>query len=1473
MMALSGFVTSRASAFAAIVISLSMVAVVMVPASSEAETQGESVLRMGFLQKIDSLNPNVGLTEVSYTLYGLVYDGLQSVDGDLNSVGNLALGCGIADEYEPYGSVWDYNLTRDARWHDGEALTADDVVFTLNLNCQHYETMWAYQPYAYYMQYAEKLDEYTVRVHFFDRDTSEPMSVAYGSSLFIPILPEHLLGDWSATYISFNWQGIFEGSDPPIVGTGPFMATEDIYEEWLGGDVLTLVRNPYYRNPQVVDETVKFDKIEMHFFDDATAMVIALEMGDLDVAKLPPPEYTVLKGKVESGTVHDIETFDGPRCDQYWTNILINFNNAGPNPSRLDPIIRQAMAIATNKNYINDNFYLGFGEPGSTLVSPVSENWHYEPTAGELFSYDKEAANALLEAGGYRYTIDSPSVRVATADSYAVQAGLVDEGTLLVYHMAVRQEYPEERQIAQYLQDEWAQIGIMIDYDVMTEAALGSLVYSYAYDTAIWYWSSDPDPNYILFCLSEAAISGWNDIMYDNPDYEQNYTASVQELDVGLRETYVDSCQRIFYLDVGYIILDYVYQTYAWRTDTFIGWGDWAAEPGRSIDASWGANPLYFDLAPYGYIPPEDTCLVITTADVTGVEGDNGWYVSDVTVELDTELIYEDYLAPYTSAIVTGVSGANGWYLSAVDIELSAVDDFSGVEATYYSLDGGGWNVYSNEFQVSTEGTHLLSFYSVDVAGNVEGERATPVKIDWSLPTITVDLPDGFVFESTPVMINLTCSDNVSGVSECMYSLDGGAYVPSSCESFLIYGLANGTYNLEVIVYDDAGNTADDSVWFTVNVMISVPHRSVDYYWYDMFNHPLEEWYDWRAWIYDEFILTEEYPYLYIWEGYPPGNLWIHTFMRLNTNAENLTEVNMVSNPEFLPLFSDTVRGGNAEIDLYMNYITEDEGWDKLGPAAMGYFDGWYVALNGTVTLDEQAAKAVLGMTTAEFDDFSNWWVDNSVSVTYAWEEWMIDEAGSSRLDIFWMYDYPLQFVFFELDAEKVGEEVVLTFDTISWGAEALMTRWLHEAFMPTEWYMEDLSFHADIGPETADITFDAAVAYSGFAYESIADGSPCWAWEAMLQDYVLSSEPPYENESLYDRYWDWDGFGMFEYYNRAPGSAWYGTMMPYDYTPGAWNLSENETLTFSWPEDEVLFFLNDPGNDTGLVPDTSELWSNMTVQYMEPMPSDFPANVVIDTEARIVTFTGPIDFWTWSKEQSTHGWLADEWDRIGVLPYGMPYVEFKATSPAPGESLTSDIRSFVCTISDPPDEADHTYYRIDGGEWTTYVAPFVISEDGEHVLDRYSVDSYGNVESVRTRDIKIDKTSPELTITTSSGAEFAADDVNISWTCADACSGIYSVEYSVDGGTLVDCTSHPWVVLPDLSPGDHEISITVRDRAGNEMTQTLSFTVKSGGGLSISDEALVLALAGIIVAVAVALSTIYLIRRKPKGDGPSGPT
>lgn len=464
----------------------------------------------------------------------------------------------------------------------------------------------------------------------------------------------------------------------------------------------------------------------------------------------------------------------------------------------------------------------------------------------------------------------------------------------------------------------------------------------------------------------------------------------------------------------------------------------------------------------------------------------------------------------------------------------------------------------------------------------------------------------------------------------------------------------------------------------TVNVTWDVAARTVDYYWYDLFAHELGSWYADRDFNYgDEYAITDDYPYLYIWEGAPPGNVWIYTLMRMDMVGLNMSELNMNENPEFLP-YLGTARGGNAELDWYMNYITRDESKAMLSAGADAWYDGWFVAWNGTVTLDRQAAKAVLGISDSGLDDFDTWWTANQGDVEEAWESWLNYEAGNERLAIYAAYEYDLTFVLFEIEAEMIGDEVVLDLNTVSWGIEALMFRWMNEAWMPTEWYMEDMFLTAEIGPTKADVHLNTAVGYAEYAYVATdPEGLPCWCWEALMQDYVESS-PEYPI-SLYDPYL------VYDYLNLAPGSGWYDTEMTYDYTPGAWNLSEGETLTLEWPDDEVLFFLHSPGSDGAIedigirdVPDTVNFMANMTCLYAEPMWTDDEDAVSVDYDARQISYEGPFDMYTWSLEQDAHEWLASEWERLDLLPYGIPFVEFcpDVEGDVEPDLLVEDIRS-----------------------------------------------------------------------------------------------------------------------------------------------------------------------------------------------------
>jgi len=579
----------------------------MLPTSAASDQTTQ--LRIGFMQKIDNLNPYIGVSDAAYVFYGLVYDTLDCIDEDMNPEPSLAKSINAVplsdpemQEYGyPYGSVWQYNLTDQAFFHDGEPVTAEDVAWNVNLNAQYFDYLWAFQPYSYYMHNATIVDgENAVRIHYWDPVTKEPQTASYAYLLSLYILPKHMFTGanyMDSSTIGFNWTGIFGGQSPPIVGTGPFIATDSIYQDWLNGDPITLVKNPDYFWAKEYGKEIHFDEVVLKFYDDTVAMTYALKNGQIDVAQFPPGPYYQLKKDVASGAEKDIVTYDGPKVTQYWTEIGFNQGGGGPNPSVCDPVIRHALAQAVNKSYIRENFYYGFADEGSTLIPPINEYWHYTVPEADLWKYNLTAAAALLQANGYIDT-NGDGIRECTSTSPAVENMLVPPGTKLKYEMLIRQEYPEEKDIAFWLQTEWNKIGVDFTVKIVDEPTLNTIVYSYSYDMMIWYWSADVDPNYQLYVQTTQAINGWNDNCYSNPEYDENYTLAVTTMEKEQRKVYVDNCQKINYEDAAYILLAYVYQTYAWRNDTFTGWGDWTAHPGRSLDNFWSGNPLYYDLVP-----------------------------------------------------------------------------------------------------------------------------------------------------------------------------------------------------------------------------------------------------------------------------------------------------------------------------------------------------------------------------------------------------------------------------------------------------------------------------------------------------------------------------------------------------------------------------------------------------------------------------------------------------------------------------------------------------------------------------------------------------------------------------------------------------------------------------------------------------------------------------------------------------------
>ncbi|MBN1677577.1 MAG: hypothetical protein JW880_03475 [Candidatus Thermoplasmatota archaeon] len=545
----------------------------------------ETALRIGLRQPIDSLNPFIGVTDSAYLFWQFIYDNLITVDEDMQPKPNLATSWYAVPEYEPYGSVWQYNLTRNATWHDGEPFVADDVVFTIEMQIGlNFDTVWAYQPYTALIDSIEKLDDYTVRIHYRDLDGA-PSPCPFAESLMIPMIPEHIWGSMSIPERVFSYENLWP------IGTGPFMCTNHTEDEYKSGDPITLLRNPDYHGAVERGDTVDFDMVVLVFYLEPLAMLMDIREGSLDLAAFDAPTFEELEAWLDSNPDAPIETYSGLQCSGFSVELSVCMQSNALNNLRRDPAVMKAMAYAANKEFIRDNVYQGYAEVGSTIISPVYGDLYWEPGPGEAYAFNLTKANETLDAAGYYWGMDGVR-RAGVGNAYGPQ------DTPLTFEILIMQDLVEDRDTAMKLRDDFSKIGIEIDPRIVSIGLWSTLVYSYNYELAMTYWSGDPDPAYLLYAQTSHSIGAWSENGYSNPYYDENYSKYISATTHEQGRTAIHNCQELMYEDAAFMVTAYPFGCWGWRTDNFSGWGDWGAHPGRQLSNVWSTNQLYFDLMP-----------------------------------------------------------------------------------------------------------------------------------------------------------------------------------------------------------------------------------------------------------------------------------------------------------------------------------------------------------------------------------------------------------------------------------------------------------------------------------------------------------------------------------------------------------------------------------------------------------------------------------------------------------------------------------------------------------------------------------------------------------------------------------------------------------------------------------------------------------------------------------------------------------
>ncbi|MCR6112471.1 glutathione ABC transporter substrate-binding protein [Bacillus sp. A301a_S52] len=333
--------------------------------ATDADVDTDNLV-IGTLSDAEAMDPHGSNDNPSSNVQTNIFETLltQTADMELEPL--------LATEWEATADdVWEFTLRDDVTFHDGSEFNAD--VVKANIDRILDEDVASPRSFLYNMvEEVVVVDDYTVEFH-----TEYP---------FAP-LPSHLAhnggGMISLEAIEADYEAMEDGGQPgDYINENPIGSGFFKFEEWQTGDRVELVRNDDYWGEPAQVQSVTF--------------------------KVVPEDLTRI-GELETGAAHIIypvspsdkarvENTDGIDVDEIESLSLayIGFN-LQKEPFD-DPLVRQALSMAINKDDIIEGVLEGIGTPA---VGPIGEQVFGFSDEVEALPYDPERAQELLAEAGY----------------------------------------------------------------------------------------------------------------------------------------------------------------------------------------------------------------------------------------------------------------------------------------------------------------------------------------------------------------------------------------------------------------------------------------------------------------------------------------------------------------------------------------------------------------------------------------------------------------------------------------------------------------------------------------------------------------------------------------------------------------------------------------------------------------------------------------------------------------------------------------------------------------------------------------------------------------------------------------------------------------------------------------------------------------------------------------------------------------
>jgi hypothetical protein len=198
------------------------------------------------------------------------------------------------------------------------------------------------------------------------------------------------------------------------------------------------------------------------------------------------------------------------------------------------------------------------------------------------------------------------------------------------------------------------------------------------------------------------------------------------------------------------------------------------------------------------------------TAVVMSQENEASPQSSGVTVLVDT--VVPSTAVSQTPSTPNGSPDAT-YYRSVPTISLALSNPVSGVGNTiFYKWDAAVYSTYSASLTNLAQGTHILSWYSQDAAGNTEAVKTKTYKLDSVAPAGNVTIASGSYSSLNPVVVDLAATDATSGVDEVYLSNDNVSYCQVAYTSSIVWDFEGNLSDPANLVYGGGcgnGNTGD----------------------------------------------------------------------------------------------------------------------------------------------------------------------------------------------------------------------------------------------------------------------------------------------------------------------------------------------------------------------------------------------------------------------------------------------------------------------------------------------------------------------------------------------------------------------------------------------------------------------------------------------------------------------------------------